>query len=1062
MSISENTADNEKTDIEKTKEALSCGINLEAAIDRNPLLVSPETPLATVIQWMSQGQTALALTPSKITGNSSTEPKPVSYVLISQNTKLVGIFTEQDIVKLTAQGLTKAGQTIADVMTRQLITCHESELHDGLTILSLFRQHRIRHIPILDSQQQLIGVATPDGMRQAMQPTVLLKLRPIQEVMSKHVIQASPTASVMEIAQLMTTHQVSCIVLTIRDQHTPEAPSYLRPVGILTERDIVHFQILELDFHNTQAQAVMSTPLTCLSAMDSLWDAYQVMQQLQVRRLVIVDKLGALTGIITQTSFLLVLNPADLHKTVGILQQQITELQNEKVELLQTMNQTLSAQIKDNEAQLQATFDQAAVGIVNADLQGNFLRINQRFCDFLGYSRAEILTKTIFDVTHPDERQQAQFLIQQLIQGEKKSFFQEKRYCRADGEVVWASVTISQVQDLKNGRHYLVAIITDISTRKDAEAELVVYRQHLEDLVSERTFSLKSEVEERKRIERQLFQEKELAQVTLQSIGDGVITTDAAAKVTYLNPIAEQLTGWCHEEALGRFLPDIFTIVNEATRQPVQNPIERVLKKCCITSLAHNTTLISKTGIEYGIDDSAAPLKDRQGKMIGAVMVFRDVTCSRKISQQLSWQASHDALTGLVNRQQFEMVLENILQTSQPEKQHVIGYLDLDQFKIINDTCGHSAGDELLRQVSTLLSNQIRTTDTLARIGGDEFAILLHQCQLEQASIIANQIRTAVSELQFIWNDIPFHIGISIGLVAIDENSHNMVSMLNAADAACYTAKSKGRNRVQLYQADDADIIEQRGKQQWSLRIQQALNQDRFCLYQQVIVPTMPTAEKRTYHEILLRMVDGEGNLITPGAFIPAAERYDLMTEIDQWVVRAFFSYLSEKSASENLITLLESDLYMLNLSGASIGNEQFLIFLKAQLRHYNISPQMICFEITETAAIANLHKAVRFIQELKQSGFYFALDDFGSGMSSFSYLDTLPIDYLKIDGKFIQNLETNPTAMAIVESINHIGHVMGLKTIAECVETQQIQVKLSNIKIDFMQGYGIAMPCAL
>ncbi len=566
------------------------------------------------------------------------------------------------------------------------------------------------------------------------------------------------------------------------------------------------------------------------------------------------------------------------------------------------------------------------------------------------------------------------------------------------------------------------------------------------------------DITERKQIEDALFREKELAQVTLDSIGDAVITTDAIGQIQYLNPIAESLTGWQEQEAQGIPLTTVFQIFHETTRVPVENPIEIALREDRIVELANHTILIARDGREISIDDSAAPIHDRSGQIVGAVLVFHDVTHNRKLSRQFSWQAKHDSLTGLINRREFEQRLEDALTVSRLENQvHALCYMDLDQFKIVNDTCGHVAGDELLRQVTVLLQEQIRKTDTLARLGGDEFGVLLTQCPLEQAIAISNTLRKKVQAFRFIWEGNSFTIGVSIGLVEIKADSESLENLLIAADTACYAAKNNGRNRVHVFQRDDQALLQHQGEMRWVNRLTKALEEDRFILHGEVMAAIDPNLSQQVHYEVLLRLQDEDGKLVSPMAFIPAAERYNLMEQIDRWVINKIFgNWQTLQTPQQDIEHSEHSIIYAINLSGASINDNQFMEFLSQKFDQYAVPPELICFEITETVAIANLTKASQFIAQLQQLGCRFALDDFGSGMSSFAYLKNLPVNYLKIDGEFIKNMVNDPVDYAMVEAINHIGHVMGIQTIAEWVEDDEILDRVRNLGINYAQGYAM------
>ena len=592
-----------------------------------------------------------------------------------------------------------------------------------------------------------------------------------------------------------------------------------------------------------------------------------------------------------------------------------------------------------------------------------------------------------------------------------------------------------------------------------ARVEIHLTIQRLRQKLQEKNLRLIKEIEENQRLKDIYFSEKELAQVTLKSIGDAVITTDAAGNIKYFNPVAESLTGWNVEDAEGLPLSEVFIIVNETTREPIDNPIVQVLERGGIAGLAHHTLLIARDGTEHSIEESAAPIRDPQGQIIGAVIVFHDVTESRSLAKKLSWEASHDALTGLINRRGFEEILLEAIASAQNDnkQQHTLCYIDLDQFKVVNDTAGHIAGDELLRQVTTILQKGIRANDKLARLGGDEFGLLLSQCPIAEASHIAENLKDLVHQFRFVWHNKPFIIGVSIGVVAIDQNSQNLMQVMGAADAACYAGKAKGRNCVHVYSQDDGELLRQRGERQLISKISHALETNSFRLYCQKIV-SITSQTPIEHYEILLRMFDEKEELIGPNEFIPAAERYGLITEIDRWVIKNFFSNY-QRICQKKIST---DTLYTINISGASVSNNKFLKFLIKQFSLYQVPPHNICFEITETSAIVNFDDAQYFISTLKQIGCQFALDDFGSGLSSFAYLMSLPVDYLKIDGSFVKNITNDPISQAIVEAFNGIAHAMNLKTIAEFVEDEIILEKLRTIGVDYAQGYAIDRPVPL
>ncbi|MDD0998631.1 EAL domain-containing protein [Pseudomonas sp. TNT2022 ID1044] len=549
--------------------------------------------------------------------------------------------------------------------------------------------------------------------------------------------------------------------------------------------------------------------------------------------------------------------------------------------------------------------------------------------------------------------------------------------------------------------------------------------------------------------------EKDRAQITLQSIGDGVITTDVAGAIAYMNPAAEALTHWKAEQAAGLPLAALFNLLDENAQADGFTLIERILSGQLSGGSEHSKLIQRLDGSTVSVTLVGAPISNA-GKVSGTVLVLHDMTQERQYIANLSWQATHDALTGLANRREFEYRLEQALHnlTRQPGR-HALMFLDLDQFKLVNDTCGHAAGDELLRHICALLQSGLREGDTLARLGGDEFGILLENCGPEAAEKIAESLRQTVQNLHFVWKGRPFVTTVSLGLVHVSQAPTTLEASLRAADMACYMAKEKGRNRVQVYHPDDSELSLRFGEMAWVQRLHMALEEDRFCLYAQEIAPLGIDAEGG-HIEILLRLHDEAGRMILPDSFIPAAERYGLMSTIDRWVVKNVFKIIAQCRAERPGEPLA---MCAINLSGTTIGDEAFLDFLREQFVTYSIPAEMICFEITETSAIANLGSAIRFINELKGLGCLFSLDDFCAGMSSFAYLKHLPVDFLKIDGSFVKDMLDDPINRAMVEVINHIGHVMGKRTIAEFVETTQIEQALLEIGVDYAQGYVIERP---
>ncbi len=548
--------------------------------------------------------------------------------------------------------------------------------------------------------------------------------------------------------------------------------------------------------------------------------------------------------------------------------------------------------------------------------------------------------------------------------------------------------------------------------------------------------------------------------VTLASIADAVLCTNLAKQVTYMNGAAEQLTGWSAAEAEQQPLTTVLRIAPESNMFTITSEIARILSGEQRTGSATGSLLQRRDGSTVPIHEHAAPIRDSRGEVMGIVFILRDITQERAFATQLHHQATHDALTGLANRREFERQLRLAIDDRQRTgNDHALLYLDLDQFKVINDTCGHAAGDELICQVSSAVRQRLRSGDLLARLGGDEFGVLLAHCAPPAALSLAESIRRRISEQRFLWKGKIFAVNASIGVLSLAESLPTVDDALSAADQACYLAKDNGRNRVQMYRPDDQEMRARHGEMQWVEKINAALELDRFALFVQEIRPLAnPNSRggggESSHFEILIRMVDADGGLISPMAFIPAAERYGLMPRIDRWVIANACKTLAELRARYRAMPTC-----MINLSGGSVTDPGIVDFVHGNLVQYALPGLSVGFEMTETAAIANLARASELMSRLKEIGCPMSLDDFGSGMSSFAYLRSLPIDYLKIDGEFVKDMATDAVDYAVVEALHHIGRVMGIKTVAESVENEAILAALMLVGVDFAQGFHLGRP---
>ena len=688
-------------------------------------------------------------------------------------------------------------------------------------------------------------------------------------------------------------------------------------------------------------------------------------------------------------------------------------------ESIRRSENALAEQTRRNKIILESSPD----GFLITDVEGYILEANKAYCELVGYTATELLSMNLSQIKVTENDSPYHHLSHVIEHGQGRF---EVSHRHKDGHVIDIELTAKYV-DIGEQR-FIYTFLRDIS--------------------------------ERKRAEEAMFEQKEQAQVTLAAIGDGVVTTNIRGQVQFMNAVAEQLCGISVDTALGKRLAEVVNLVDEFSRVPIMDPIDHCLESQESLRLSEHTLLISHDhASQYSVEVIISPIKDRHNQILGMVLVLHDVTDLHGMSLQLSYQASHDPLTGLINRREFEVRLEDALQrTRRMGQEHAMCYLDLDQFKLVNDTCGHIAGDQLLKQVAHVLENVLRDTDCLARLGGDEFGVLLEACPLSQAQQVAEKLRQTIHEYRFSWEDKIFDIGVSIGLVPISEENTTLTDIMSAADSACYVAKDTGRNCVYTFLRDDKALAQHHGQMQWVQRLQRALDNDSFALYYQTIRPLNTYVDDKDHIELLIRLQDEEQRLAMPGEFLPAAERYHLMPQIDRWVIRQAFSYLSQ-----NLENYRQHfSMVAINLSGQSLGDETFLNFVLEEFHQTELPYGLICFEITETAVIGNIAFAREFIHELRKRGCQFSLDDFGSGLSSFSYLKSLTVDFLKIDGNFVQGILHDEDDYNMVMSINQIGHVMGIHTIAEFVESERVMQALKKIGVDFVQGYHIDKPTPL
>jgi diguanylate cyclase (GGDEF)-like protein/PAS domain S-box-containing protein len=548
---------------------------------------------------------------------------------------------------------------------------------------------------------------------------------------------------------------------------------------------------------------------------------------------------------------------------------------------------------------------------------------------------------------------------------------------------------------------------------------------------------------------------------TLDAMGESVITVDTEGRIDYINQAAAALLGQGFDQVVGKVFADVAALVDEADRRSLGDPVRKALTTGGRVTVGKRAVLVpAGGGAERSVEIGVSPLRLAGGEIVGLVIVLHDTSELRGLTRQMTYQASHDALTGLVNRREFERRLQEAVESAHSgDATHALAYLDLDRFKVVNDTCGHTAGDNLLRELATLLKDAVRDSDTVGRIGGDEFALLLVGCPLEKARQISDDVVRAVGDYRFVWKDKIFNIGVSVGLVEIGRDGSSIEDIMSSADSACYVAKKQGGVHVHVYSAREEANARHRGEIHWLQKLQGSLRDNTFELYHQPIVltrpDTRPDALRGPALEVFVRLPAENGQMAAPpGEFIRAAERYRLMPHVDRWVVQSVLSALGRGG-----LKLPPGRSVAINIAGQTLGDAEFLEFVVDCFDHTGAVPGDICFEVTETSVVANLDHARRFIQVLHGMGCEFALDDFGSGLSSFSNLKTLPVDYLKIDGSFIRNLSSDIVNQTVVAAMIDLSRSLNFRVVAEQVEEQSSLDMVRKMGIDFVQGFIIGRP---
>jgi diguanylate cyclase (GGDEF)-like protein/PAS domain S-box-containing protein len=689
----------------------------------------------------------------------------------------------------------------------------------------------------------------------------------------------------------------------------------------------------------------------------------------------------------------------------------------------------LVGELSQERARFANILEQLPSGVMLAESpSGKVTYQNRAACELLGHTVDDVNHWRALDGFHFLDASGRRIPVDQLPLGRtarqlQPAATQDLIYQRDDGARLHFSVTTAPIVDSDGVTRLAVAVLHDISSLKRAELAAATEKEH--------------------------------ALVTLAAITDGVMTADRSGRITLINPAAERMAGIAQAEVRGCRFQDVLRFHEEDGAATIIDAIERCLREKQVIPALPHLTLVGRDGHHSSVEGAVAPVCLANGELIGAVLIFHDVTETKRLMRRLGFEASHDALTGLVNRREFELRLKRALERARNPggATAALLYLDLDQFKIVNDTCGHSAGDDLLKLLANTYTEHVRERDTLARIGGDEFALIVEHCEVDDALSVAQKMLDATRNFRYACKGRLFQLGVSIGLTPIDRGTASVEEAMRRADHACYIAKERGRNRIFVHYHGDLDFAQRRSDMHWVTRLTHAFQNEQLQLYQQPIM-ALGDGNTRQHYEILLRLRNGRGGPIMPGTFLPAAERYDVILKIDRWVLQHTLAWLSEHPDHTDRL-----DMCSINVSRRSLTDPSFHKFAADLVDASDVPAHKLCFEITEHGAIADMQKTIAFIESMSARGCRFSLDDFGTGMTSFSYLKQLPVNFIKIDGSFIQMMSSSQVDFEMVRFTNDISHMMGRQTIAEYVSDDTILASLKQIGVDFAQGYCIGKP---